>query len=108
MSGREVTLSSLIGRRVRDADGVLVGRMEELCAEIELHRHGTDYVVREFHLGAFGWLEALAGAHVARALIRRLGAWGRYRRYVVPWDLMDLGDPANPRLRVRRAELRSG
>ncbi len=59
MSAREVQVEQLIGRRVRDAAGRPVGRIEELICEIELHEHGRDYVVREFRIVTFGWLNAL-------------------------------------------------
>lgn len=105
MSTREVRLSHLVGRRVRDVAGRSVGRIEELRAEIELHEHGNDYVVVEFHVGAYGALEALAGGRFARHLLRRLGGAVGYTRRCVPWDRMDLGDPDRPRLTCRAEEL---
>ena len=89
-------LSELHGRVVHDAEGQRLGRVEEMRAEIELHADGVDYVVVEFHVGAYGGLEALAVGHFARHLLRTLLPAGRYRRYRVPWDWMDLRNPTRP------------
>ena len=105
MSRHEIRLNDVIGRVVRDVDGRSIGRIEEMRAEIELHDRGNDYVVVEFHVGAFGALEALAGAHFARHVLRRLGGLVRYRHHRVPWTLMDLSDPARPRITCRAREL---
>lgn len=94
---RVVALHHLLGRTVRDADGRKIGRVEELRAQIELHEHGNDYVVTEFHVGSFGAVETLAGAHFARQLLRRLGRFAPYRAHCIPWDRMDLSDLAHPR-----------
>jgi hypothetical protein len=98
-------LSHLIGRRVRDASGRSIGRIEELRAEIELHDGGNDYVVVEFHVGAYGALEVLAGSTLARHLVRRLPQLARYTRYSIPWEWMDLTKPDRPRVTRRREEL---
>jgi hypothetical protein len=105
MSGREIRISDVIGRVVRDVDGRSIGRLEEMHAEIELHDRGNDYVVVEFHVGAYGALEALAGARFARHVLRRIGPIVRYQRHRVPWTLMDLSDPARPRITCRKSEL---
>ena len=105
MSAQEIRLHHLVGRTVRDPDGRVVGRIQELCAEIELQEHGNEYVVREFHVGAYGALEALAGYRFARHVARMFGV-GRGEPYVIPWDLMDLSDAENPRLTVPVGQLR--
>jgi hypothetical protein len=94
---REVPLHRLLGRTVRDPNGRKVGRIEELRAEIELHEEGNDYVVTEFHVGSFGAIERLAGAHFARLLLQRLGRFAPYSRHRIPWNRIDLADPRNPR-----------
>jgi len=93
---REVALHHLLGRVVRDPTGRRIGRVEELRAEIELHEQGNDYVVTEFHVGSFGAVESLAGAHFARLLLHRLGRLAPYERHRIRWDRMDLTDPLNP------------
>ena len=105
MSGREIRLHHLVGRKVRDVDGRTVGRIQELRAEIELHEHGNEYVVREFHIGAFGAMEAVTGSRIARQLARVLRL-GREEQYTIPWDQMDLSDPENPRVTLSKAQLR--
>lgn len=94
---REVALHHMLGRVVRDPTGRKVGRVEELRAEIELHEQGNDYVVTEFHVGSFGAIESVAGAHFARLLLQRLGRFAPYERHRIPWDRMDLSDPMNPK-----------
>ena len=94
---REVPLHHLLGRTVRDPNGRAVGRLEELRAEIELREDGNDYVVTEFHVGSFGAIETLAGAHFARLLLRRLGRFAHYSSHRIGWNRIDLSDPWNPR-----------
>lgn len=103
MSTREIRLHHLVGRRVRDADDRPLGRLEELRAEIELYDGGNAYVVVEFHVGIYGLFEALAGGRFARTAFRRLGIADRY---VVPWEWLDLSDPARPRVTRPQRELR--
>lgn len=105
MSEREVRIERLVGRRVRDAHGHDVGRIEEMVAEIELHEHGRDYVVQEIQLGHYPVLGFLAGISLGRGLLRTLGRGSGYVRYRVPWEAMDLADPERPRIRVRREQL---
>jgi sporulation protein YlmC with PRC-barrel domain len=94
---REVALHHLLGRTVRDPNGRKVGRIEELRAEIELHEQGNDYVVTEFHVGSFGTIETLAGAHFARQLLLRLGRFAPYERHRIPWNRLDITDPRHPK-----------
>lgn len=89
---------------VRDAEGQPVGRIQELCAEFEPHDAGNDYVVREFHVGAYGMFESLAGSRFARQVTRMPGIAGR--QYTIPWELMDRRDPDRPRVVVPAAQLR--
>jgi sporulation protein YlmC with PRC-barrel domain len=102
---RDLYLSHLIGRVVRDADGHKIGRIEELLATIELHDHGNDYVVAEFHVGAYALLEAFTGGVFAQTLLQRIRPIVRYRRYRVPWEWMNLTDPEHPQVNRTRAEL---
>lgn len=105
MSGHEIRLHELVGRTVRDSNGHRIGRIQELHAEIELHEHGNEYVVREFHVGIFGALESLAGSGFARHAMRRLSRFVGYRGYVIPWEMMDLTDPVHPRVTRELSEL---
>lgn len=102
---RDVLISHLVGRVVHDADGRKVGRIEEMLATIELQDGYNDYVVTEFHVGAYGLLEALTGGRFAQKLLQRVGRVSGYRLFRIPWDWMDLTDADHPRLNRTRAEL---
>jgi sporulation protein YlmC with PRC-barrel domain len=104
---REVRLHELVGRVVNDRDGVRIGRIRELRAEIRLHEHGNDYEVVEFCIGGSSVTEALVGGRFVSPLLRALGRHAG-RRYRVPWDWMDLADVRHPRVTRRRAELSEG
>jgi sporulation protein YlmC with PRC-barrel domain len=106
MNGREIELDLLVGRTVRDVDGQVVGRLEELCAEVALDE-GSEYVVREFHVGRYGVFGRLGEGRFTRHLLRKIQRAIGYRRYVVPWELMDLSDPERPRVRDRVSRLTS-
>jgi sporulation protein YlmC with PRC-barrel domain len=96
MNGRVVELHHLIGRKVYDADGRSIGRLEEMIAEIDVDADVSEYVVRELHVGSFAFLEALAGAHFARYFLRLLRRG--YTQYSIPWEWVDLSDPERPRV----------
>ena len=105
MSGRTVALSDLLGRVVRDAAGKKIGRIEELNAEISLEQGRSDYVVTHFSVGHFKPLDVIATGTFVQQLVRRFTRVTGYRRYEIPWDWMDLSDPAHPRTRRREEEL---
>jgi sporulation protein YlmC with PRC-barrel domain len=104
VSTREIRITELIGRRVRDPQGRSIGRIEELVCEIELRPGGRDYVVREIHVGAAGFLESLAGTAFARSVLRTAG---RVTGYRIPWEAMDLSDSTRPRLAIALESLRT-
>ena len=95
MSAREVRLHHLVGRKVRDSRGTLVGRIHEMGVEIELNEHGNDYVVTEFHIGSLGALEFLGASDFMRELLHTLRI-AKVDAHVVRWDQLDLADPARP------------
>ena len=88
----KVHLELLIGTLVVDVDGKRVGRIEEVHA----HRKGAECYIDEYVVGRAG-------------LAERLGArWKPARKpSVIPWQTLDLSDPAHPRLRCRLGELES-
>jgi hypothetical protein len=101
MSGhRELHLELLLGTRVRDRDGRSVGRIEEVLAR----RDGTTCVVSAYLLGAYGLIGRLAAWRVTRPLLSSLMS-GRRQPRRVPWDKLDLRDPAHPRLTCAREDL---
>jgi sporulation protein YlmC with PRC-barrel domain len=89
----EVHVEHLLGRKVRDAQGKVVGRIEELCVEI---RDGEPVVV-EIHAGPAALLERI-GAFVHQlpffSLIPRKAQLRR-----IPWNEIDLRDEWRPCLR---------
>ena len=77
-----VRLQSLVGHRVYDGEGRVVGRIEEVRAEWQ----GDELVVTEYQCGP-------------AALLSRLGIGHRRERKRIAWDQLDLSDPAKPRVR---------
>ena len=105
MSARTLALSDLLGRAVRDADGRKIGRIEELHAEIALEQGRSDYVVTRFSVGRVEPFDVIATGNFVQQLVRRVARLTGYRCYEIPWDWMDLSDPAHPRALRREAEL---
>lgn len=101
MTSRECRVELLIGRRVVDADGEAVGRLEEIVADYV----DDEYVVREFHVGGYAILERLGTGMLGRGLLRLIGGDRIYTGYIVSWRHMDLSDPEHPRVTVAKAEL---
>ena len=97
----EINAELLLGRKVRDANGEKVGRIEEFDVE----RADNACLIKAYLLGTSAVIDRLS----AWTLIRPIGRSLRGRAfhvYHVPWDQMDLSDPEHPRLRVSRSELR--
>ena len=97
---RELHVESLVGTHLRDESGTSLGRIEEIVVEIR----GTDWVVVELHVGPGAMLGRVA------ELTTLVPAFGFLRRrmakhYRVPWDQVDVSDPARPRATVRHGEL---
>jgi len=96
----ELRVESLLGHRLRGADGKSLGRIEEIIAEIR----GTDWIVIEVHVGRGALLERLTELTSLLPLVgplrHRLGA-----RHRVPWDRLDFTDPSCPRATVTRSDL---
>src|SRR5690242_376322 len=78
---RLVRVQDLLGRRVRTADGQVVGRIEEIRAE----RRGDDHELIEYRLGTGALLERFA---LAQRLFGR-----RHPRIVARWDQLDIREP---------------
>jgi len=96
----EAHVEHLLGRRVLDADGQIVGRLEELRAELI----DGELVVTEFHIGAGALLERM-GEFVTQLPFLRYIPYSRHM-YRVPWQQLDLSDTRHPRTRVRRGDLK--
>jgi hypothetical protein len=100
MSGLEVHVELLLGRKTRDADGRLVGRIEELVAK----RVDDEIVVIEYHIGPAALLERLLHSATRLPIVGLLPRRQR-AEYCVLWDQMDLSDPAHPRTLLARDQL---
>ncbi|HEV8448186.1 MAG TPA: hypothetical protein VGQ44_15255 [Gemmatimonadaceae bacterium] len=92
MSGSELHVERLLGRRVRDDDGAVLGRIEELRADVI----DGETVVTEIHLGPAALWERLGGYALQLPFFRLLPAAKRVSR--VPWSKMDFSDPDDPRV----------
>ena len=89
----------LVGRRGRDPNGEVVGRLEEMIVEIV----DGEPVVTEFHFGTAAMLERIAGFMLQLPFFSLLP---RPRRlYRVRWDQVDFTDPRHPRILVPKREL---
>lgn len=100
VEGLEIHVESLLGNRLRDVDGKSLGRIREVVAAVE----GTDWVVREVHIGKGALIERLIELSTVLPFVDRLQQ-RLTRRYRVPWGHLDLADPSRPRATVRRGEL---
>ena len=97
----EVHVEQLLGKRVRDANGVVLGRIEELRVEIV----DGESVVTEWHLGSAALWERLGGMALQLPFLRYLSSERKGNR--IPWQMMDLSDWRHPRLRGTKAQLMS-
>ncbi|MDP9201262.1 MAG: hypothetical protein M3P26_04940 [Gemmatimonadota bacterium] len=98
----EVNVELLLGRKVRDADGENVGRIEEFRAE----RDEKSCLVEAYLIGASALIERLSAWTLVRPIRRLLHSRKIYTLYEVPWQDMDLSDPRHPHLRIARRDLR--
>jgi sporulation protein YlmC with PRC-barrel domain len=98
----EVKLELLLGRRVVDANGERIGRIEEVLAD----RHGDELLVTHYLVGRYGLFERFSIYHVGTGLLRYLGGQAQSARpHRIPWEKLDLSDPEKPRLTCSIEEL---
>ena len=93
---KQVHVEHLYGRRVRDRQDKVIGRIESIRATWK----GNDCVVEEYHLGAAALLEKLGIS------IGRLIGWMPREPLSIPWDQLDLSDPDRPRVKCTLDELK--
>lgn len=99
----EVHVELLIGRRVVDANGEGVGRIEEMLAE----EKGDDLVVTEVLVGTYGLFQRLSIFHFGIGFLRLFGARSHTAKpTTIPWNRIDLSDPEHPRLTCAKSELK--
>jgi sporulation protein YlmC with PRC-barrel domain len=91
----DVKLELLLGTRVVDVNGQRVGRIEEVLAD----RNGDELLVTHYLIGRYALFERLSIYHMGIGLLRYLGSRAQSEHpHRIPWDKMDLTDPAHPRL----------
>jgi sporulation protein YlmC with PRC-barrel domain len=81
-----IRLDDLHGRKLRDSNGKVVGRIYDVRAE----EQGGELVIVEYHVGA--------GALWTRLGFAALHLVGLARRNprIIPWDQVDISDPFHP------------
>jgi sporulation protein YlmC with PRC-barrel domain len=97
-------LDLLVGRRVVDAAGQKLGRVDE----IRLVREGDHYVVGGLLIGVNGLAVRLGVAYPLERLERRLNfnAWG-VEDHIIYWDQIASIDEKCIRLKVRYEEIQT-
>jgi len=98
----DVHVELLLGTKVRDVDGNVVGRIEEFRASAA----AKSCTVESYLIGASALIERLSAWTLVRPIARALHARKLYYLYEVPWQDMDLSDPKHPRLRIAKGDLR--
>src|ERR1041384_4321407 len=100
MARHQLHVELLLGEKVFAMNGLSIGRLEEVRAEIN---RGHFYVT-EFLVGSYAVLERLAAWRIGRALLRVFGAQ-RGEGYRIRWDQLDHSDPQRMKLRCEVDEL---
>ncbi|MBZ9961485.1 MULTISPECIES: hypothetical protein [unclassified Mesorhizobium] len=96
-----VNLEHLAGRRVLSRQDESIGYIEEIRAEPA----GDDFVVTEFHVGIYAAFERLSASTIGTAVLDFFRLRRRDGLYRIPWDKLDISDPARPRLLCSTTEL---
>jgi hypothetical protein len=99
----ELNVERLLGTKVRDQNGKVVGRIEEIRAE----RTGDACYVDSYLVGASAVVERLSAWTLIRPIKRMLKSRDVVSVIEVPWKDLDLSDPQNHVLRVPPSALHS-
>jgi len=97
----ETKVELLLGRKVRDAEGKTVGRIEEIRVE----RKDNVLSVEAYLIGASALVDRLSAWTLVRPIKGLLKNRHIYSLYDVPWQDMDLTDPTHPVLRTTERDL---
>ena len=95
-----VDLQDLLRKKVRDQQGKVVGRIEEVIGEQE----GDNLFVEEFHTGDYAMLEHLTTITIGEWLPRLITR--ETKSYIIRWDQIDISNPDDIRLTCGRSELK--
>ena len=97
----ELNVEQLLGTKVRDGDGNVIGRIEEIRAE----RTDDACYVDSYLVGASAVVERLSAWSLIRPIKRMLKSEHIVSVLEVPWQDLDLSEPKRPVLRVPRSSL---
>jgi sporulation protein YlmC with PRC-barrel domain len=97
----ETKVELLLGRKVRDAEGETVGRIEEIRVE----RKDNVLSVEAYLMGASALVDRLSAWTLVRPIKSLLKNRHIYSLYDVPWQDMDLTDSTHPVLRTAKRDL---
>jgi hypothetical protein len=99
----ELSVELLLGREVRDSRNQVLGRISDICAGDE----DGEIVVRYYLVGPAHGTYRVSLASILLEVLRLFRLPIGRRSYLVPWNEMDLSDPAHPRVVIRKSELRA-
>jgi sporulation protein YlmC with PRC-barrel domain len=99
---KEIQLHEILGAKVVDANGVHIGRLEE----IEATRGEESCLIDAYIVEHRGPLDRVSSWALTSAVRDRLPKGESSRPYRIGWDEMDLSDPRHPRARLPRESLR--
>ena len=97
----EIKIELLLGRKVHDAEGEEIGRIEEIRAE----RSDNALLIEAYLIGASALVDRLSAWTLVRPIKGLLKNRHMYSLYDVPWQDMDLTDPTHPVLRTAKRDL---
>jgi sporulation protein YlmC with PRC-barrel domain len=100
MARQEIHLELLLGKRVYAVNGRAIGRVEEVCAELDQGAAS----VNEFLVGRYAIFERLSAWEIGRALLGLFGSAVK-SGYRIRWDQIDFTDPERPKLTCQANEL---
>ena len=90
-----IHVERLAGRKVRDSEGKVVGRLEEIHADWR----GDECIVTHYTMAAKERHRPLSLSRILSVILRELGAHTYHGDVNIPWDKLDLSDPERPRLK---------
>ena len=97
----ELNVERLLGTKVRDREGKVLGRIEEIRAE----RRDDALYVEAYMVGASAVVERLSAWTLITPIKKMLRSHDIVSVLEVPWGALDLSDPKKPVLRVDRSEI---
>jgi hypothetical protein len=97
-----INVEQLLGVKVRDVDGEVIGRIEEFRVE----RTDDALMLQAYLIGASAVIQRLSAWTLVRPIKHALDTSRLYSLYEVPWQDMDLSDPRKPKVVVAKRDLK--